>query len=171
MAFAKQSFQDRLDAQTKDMERGKTYLVGVTIFRPSPDPESTTKFQLLILTRAEHEEAFPNNWELLGGHLEPNETFRQCVERETMEGTGLVFDKVLGEFAELLRDSKSSGKKNVQMNYAVSDQEPMEVRLNPEEHSEWMWANEDAVDTLFITPAMKTVLPDSFETSNTNSIF
>ena len=171
MPTAKQSFQERLDAQTAELEQGKTYLVGVAIFRASPDPASTTKFQLLVVKRAEHEEAYPNNWEIPGGHVEPGETVRQCVERETLEETGLLVDKILGEFAELHWDSRSSGKKNVQMNYAVNVKQPMDLRLNPEEHSEWLWANEDQVDALLMTPAMNKVLRDSFEYSKTNSIF
>ena len=59
------------------------------------------KFQLLVVKCAEHEEAYPNNWELPGKHVEPGETVRQCVERETLEETGLLVDKMLGEFPQL----------------------------------------------------------------------
>lgn len=44
MPTAKQSFQERLNVRTTDLEQGKTYLFGVAIFRASPDPASTTKF-------------------------------------------------------------------------------------------------------------------------------
>ena len=57
------------------------------------------------------------------------------------------------------------------MNYVVDIKQPMDLRLNPEEHSEWLQANEDQVDALLTTPAMNKVLRDSFEYSKTNSIF
>ena len=58
----------------------------------------------------------------------------------------------------------------MQSNYAVTVREPYELRLNSEEHSEWMWAEEDKIDDLLMTPAMSKVLRDSFEFSKTNSI-
>ena len=74
MAAAKLSFQDRLNAKTTDLEPGKTYLIGVAIFRKNPNSNSTSKHQPLVVKRAAHEEVFPNNWELPGGHVEPGET-------------------------------------------------------------------------------------------------
>jgi len=41
--------------------------------------------------------------------------------------------------------------------------------LNPEEHSEWKWANEDEVDGLPMTSAMNKVLKDSFKFSEENA--
>ena len=40
------------------------------------------------------------------GHVEPGETVQQCVERETPEETGLLVEKVLSGFEELLWDSE-----------------------------------------------------------------
>ena len=105
-----------------------------------------------------------------GGHVEPGETAQQCVERETLEETGLLVEKVLSKLEEILWDSRSWGKKNVQMNYAITVQEPHELRLNPEEHSEWMCAEEDKVDELLMTPAMNKVLRHSFDYSKENGV-
>lgn len=156
-------FIKRLDSKITDLPAGKTYLVGVAIFRRDPMAVTpTAPWQLLVVKRAEDEEVFPNNWELPGGHLEPNETVRETVCRETMEETGLDVETVIGEFEQLLWTSKSSGKMNVQYNYAVTVAQPMEIRVNPEEHSEFMWANEDQIDGLLMSPAMNKVLKDSF---------
>ena len=58
----------------------------------------------------------------------------------------------------------------MQLTYAVTVREPYELRLDLEEHSEWMWAEEDKVDELLMTPAMSKVLRDSFEFSKTDSV-
>ena len=125
---AKQYLQERLDAQTNELEQGKTYLVGVAIFRAAPKPASTTEFQLLVVKRVGHEVACPNSWELPGGYVEPGKTVRQCVESGTLEETGLLVNIILREFAELHWYSTSSGKKSVQMNYAVNVKQPMDLR-------------------------------------------
>lgn len=155
-------FTKRLNSKITDLPAGQTYLVGVAIFRRDPVASKPAPWQLLVVKRAEDEEAFPNNWELPGGHVEPNETVRGTVCRETVEETGLDVETVIGEFEQLLWTSKSSGKMNVQFNYAVTVAQPMEIRLNPEEHSEFMWANEGQIDNLLTSPAMNKVLKDSF---------
>lgn len=155
-------FLKRLNSKITDLPAGKTYVVGVAIFRRDPMAVTPAPWQLLVVKRAEDEEVFPNNWELPGGHIEPNETVRETVCRETMEETGLDVETVIGEFEQLFWTSKSSGKMNVQYNYAVTVAQPMEIRVNPEEHSEFMWANEDQIDDLLMSPAMNKVLKDSF---------
>lgn len=160
-------FLKRLDSKFTDLPAGKKYLVGVAIFQRRPDVGANpSPWQLLVVKRAEDEEAFPNNWELPGGHVEPDETVRDTVNRETVEETGLIVERVIGEFDELFWTSRSSGKENVQFNYAVEITQPMEIRLNPEEHSDWMWANEDDIDILEMTPAMNKVLKDAFTYSH-----
>lgn len=171
MATIKPSFQDRLAAQASDLESGKIYIVGVVIFRLNPNPNSPSKHQLLIVKRASHEESFPNMWEIPGGHVEPGETIRQCIERETFEETGLLVESVLREFAEMVWESRSSGqKKNVQLNFAVTVREQDGLRVNLEEHSEWMWVEEGMVEGLPMTAAMNKVVRDSLKLSRIDGV-
>ncbi|KAI9771998.1 MAG: hypothetical protein M1840_001286 [Geoglossum simile] len=157
--------RERLNSPLRDLDSTKAFLVGVAIFRPSPDPDSSGKYQLLVVKRAESEDTFPNNWEIPGGHVDESDlSVRHTVERETLEETSLVVDGVLGEFDELFWDSRK-GKKNVQFNYVVTVKEFTEIKLNADEHSEWMWVNKGGIDDLLMTPAMNKVLKDAFEFS------
>ena len=157
MAAAKPSFQNRLDAQISDLEPGKIYLVGVAIFRTKSISNSASKYQLLLVKRSPHEESFPDVWEIPAGHVEPGETVRQCVKREAFEETGLIVREVLRELAEISWESRKSGRKNVQFNYAVTVEEPYDILLNPGEHTEWMWAEVDQIEGLLMTQEMKEV--------------
>lgn len=170
MADTEASFEKRLGSKTTDLETGKTYLVGVAVFRSAVSPDASDPYELLVVKRASHEEAFPDNWELPGGHVESGETVKECVERETIEETGLTVDRVVGEFDDLQWMSKSKGRMNVQYNYVVTVTEPMEIRLNPEEHSEYRWIKEVNVDDLLMTPAMNKVLHDSFKFSKSKAV-
>lgn len=168
MANTETAFERRLHSKSTDLAAGMTYLVGVAVFRLAQSPAGSNPHELLVVKRASHEEAFPDNWELPGGHVEAGENVKECVERETVEETGLVVDHVLGEFDELRWTSKSKGRVNVQYNYVVSVLQPMDIRLNPEEHSEHRWIVEDEVDGLPMTPEMNKVLHDSFKFAKTD---
>lgn len=165
MAFTNPFFPIRLNAKTTNLDFQKTYLVGVAIFRINLDPTSASKHQLLIIKRAPDEDSFPDMWEIPGGHIEQDETILQCIQRETREETGLVVEKVLKEFEEMDWESGTSGQENMQLNFVVAVQEPVVVRLNPEEHSEWMWVEENQIDKLPMTIGMTKVLRDAFKVS------
>lgn len=170
MADKETAFERRLHSKSTDLEAGMTYLVGVAVFRPAQSPAGSDPYELLVVKRASHEVAFPDNWELPGGHVEAGENVKECVERETVEETGLVVERILGEFDELRWTSKSKGRVNVQFNYAVSVVQPMDIRLNPEEHSEHRWIVENDVDGLLMTSAMNKVLHDTFKFATTNAV-
>jgi hypothetical protein len=86
---------------------------------------------------------------------------RHTVERETLEETGLIVDRIPGEFDELYWNSPR-GHKNIQLNYVASVKPDMRIKLNPDEHSDWLWVPEEQIDTLLMTPAMRKVLKDAF---------
>ena len=68
-------------------------------------------------------------------------------------------------------ESRSSGqKKNVQLNFAVTVREQDGLRVNLEEHSEWMWVEEGMVEGLPMTAAMNKVVRDSLKLSRIDGV-
>ena len=170
MVDTETSIEKRLNSKTTDLEAGLSYVVGVAVFRPAESPDDSDPYELLVVKRASHEETLPEHWELPSGHVESGETVKGCVERETMEETSLIVDRVLGELDELRWVSKSTGLTNVQYNYVATVHEPKDVVVNPEEHSEHKWIKETEIDGLLRTPGMNKVLHDSFKYSKSKAV-
>ncbi|KAH0283139.1 hypothetical protein M436DRAFT_58610 [Aureobasidium namibiae CBS 147.97] len=155
-----------LSSTAKDLAGDYVYVVGIAVLRRTTDANST--WQLLVVRRVETETSFPNMWELPGGHVEQGETISEAIQRETMEETGLVVQDVIGKFEELRWTSKQGGMESVQFNFVATIQQPAEVTLNPEEHSEWKWIRENEITSLPTSPAMNQVLKDAFEFSKSH---
>jgi 8-oxo-dGTP pyrophosphatase MutT (NUDIX family) len=45
--------------------------------------------RVLLMERDEHAPRAPNQWGMVGGHVEPGEDFEDAVHRELLEETGL----------------------------------------------------------------------------------
>jgi mutator protein MutT len=158
----------RLEATTEQLPAGATYVIGVAIFRPSKN-NGTAGWRLLVVKRSPTETSFPNMWEIPGGHVEPGETVKDAVVRETKEETSLTVEEVIGEFDEMHWLSSSGTKKNVQMNFtAIVAEDGGEVRTTPEEHSEYAWVGEEEAAGLEATEAMHKVFRDAFSFAKQN---
>lgn len=46
--------------------------------------------QILLGRRAPHKAAYPNCWDVIGGHVDPGETIEQALIREAEEEVGLI---------------------------------------------------------------------------------
>jgi 8-oxo-dGTP pyrophosphatase MutT (NUDIX family) len=128
--------------------------------------------RLLLVKRAAHEVAFPNAWELPGGHVEDtDETVLHAVAREALEETGLAVGQVLGSLPEMRWQSeRERSRPNVQLNYVVTvtsgsggSTRCPEVKLNPDEHSAWLWAAPADMHGLEMTSEMRRVVQDAFD--------
>lgn len=144
-----------------ELEPGVTYLTGTCIFR-NTDKAEPDRLELLVLKRADHDDTFAGHHALPGGHVDPGERIIQGLAREALEETGLVIDTVVDEFEEMRWTSKSTGRSNVQLNYVVRVKEPLDIQLDPNEHSAYLWVSESQIDTLNVTARMAKVLRDAF---------
>lgn len=149
--------EKRLYSRPQDLDSAKRWVIGAAIFQHLKSDNCS----LLLLKRASHEDAFPDAWELPGGHVEEtNETIAHAVAREVVEETSLIVAKIIGEIEPMTWESKT--RSNVQLNYVVTVQQGTTVKLNADEHSDWLWVQEGQVEALYMTTEMKKVVQDAF---------
>lgn len=151
------SLTNRLKRTAAELDPNTTYLVGVAIMH-----ETSTPQKLLVLKRAADDDTFPNFWAVPGGHVDPGETIEDAIKRETFEETGLEITGIEGEFAEL-RWLSRNGKGNVQLSFLATVPAFTEVKLNPEEHSTWMWLEEEHISKYPCSEGMAKVFRDAFK--------
>lgn len=103
--------------------------------------------KLFIAKRAASKPFLPGKFELPGGHIEYQEDIAAGLKREFQEEFDL--DIVVGDpfYAfTYMRD----GNHVVEINYFAQLADPnAEIKLKPEEHSEYRWVTKEELDTLW----------------------
>ncbi|KAE8382710.1 hypothetical protein BDV26DRAFT_253041 [Aspergillus bertholletiae] len=111
--------------------------------------------RVLLIQRIADDEC-PNVWEVPGGVADDNETIVDCAVRELREETGLRASAVtamLGEFewidtSNSASDLPGKGKWKVFIFRVIvegSDQEHLDITIDPKEHKAYLWATEEEV--------------------------
>ena len=97
--------------------------------------------RVLLLKRASRESFLPNLWELPSGKVDQGEDLSTALTREVFEETGLSIGsgRYIGHF-----DYKSkSGQATRQFNFLITyDLDKSQVKLNAEEHDEYVWTSD-----------------------------
>lgn len=95
-----------------------------------------------IQRRAPTRTLFPNAWDIVGGHLEADESFVDALAREVSEETGWRVSHVLAELGEV-RYRGDDGRERAERYYLIRvDGDLDRPRLAPEEHTGWRWISE-----------------------------
>ena len=119
--------------------------------------------RILLVKRAAHETAFPNSWELPGGHVEQSDSAVQgALFREIKEETGLVAYETFSKLNDMAWSGKT--RDNLQLNYVVTVQPPQQVVLDPEEHSDYAWVSAAEVKDYVMTSEMKKLIDNALST-------
>ncbi|KAJ2084256.1 hypothetical protein H4R24_000198 [Coemansia sp. RSA 988] len=129
---------------------------------------------VLVVQRAANERAYPNQWEIPGGHVDPGESILDAVSREIYEETSLSVTKVICEFDGFhywttkhmeseSKDSKDSSYSvcTLQLNFCVQVSNCDKVVLNPEEHQRHAWCTTATIDQFGLSPDMRKVVENA----------
>lgn len=73
-------FNDLLKLQTEAETEGRECVVGAVILNEQG--------RAFLQKRSSERRLFPNCWDIIGGHVEPGETFYEGLRREIQEETG-----------------------------------------------------------------------------------
>ena len=109
--------------------------------------------EILIVKRHPKSRTDPEMWELPGGKVEKGEHFTNALIREIKEETNL--DCEVGDFCEAVQNDYMH-KRTVQLIMYLDDVSG-DVKIS-EEHTDWMWANLDKIETLEISTSLEKVL-------------
>jgi len=97
-------------------------------------------YEFLIIKRVPEDGGF---WQPLTESLEDGEAVEECMNRGVKEELGL--DEILGLTERLWSFSweNKKGEPNIDLVYGVEISRDAEVKINPEEHSEYKWCSFD----------------------------
>lgn len=109
--------------------------------------------EILIVKRHPKSRTDPEMWELPGGKVEKGEHFADALVREIKEETNL--DVNVGDFCEAVQNDYSH-KRTVQLMMYLDDVEGS-VEIS-EEHTEYMWASIEKIESLELSSSFKKVL-------------
>ncbi|PBC80267.1 8-oxo-dGTP diphosphatase [Streptomyces sp. 2224.1] len=116
----------------------------------------------VLLMRRAADDFMGGLWELPSGGVDPGEGLLDALRREVREETGLPLvsiDGYLGHFDY----TSGSGKRARQFTFAASTDLGAPVRLSPDEHDAYLWA--DAAGQEQVSPAVRTLL-DTWKASS-----
>lgn len=105
--------------------------------------------KLFVARRASTKTFLPGKYELVGGHVEFNETMVEGLKREVKEELNLEIN--IGEpFYVFTYTCKNDTEHTIEVDYFASFTNPIQqIELNPSDHSEFHWISPEEVSRFF----------------------
>jgi 8-oxo-dGTP pyrophosphatase MutT (NUDIX family) len=98
--------------------------------------------RIFVQRRAHDRRLFPGAWDIVGGHLEPGESFDDALRREITEETGWQLSHVLAEIG-VFRYVGDDHDLRIERDFLVRvDGDLDRPRLEAGRHTEWRWITE-----------------------------
>jgi mutator protein MutT len=105
------------------------------------------KGRVLLVHRSPNRRAYPDVWDLPGGHIESGETELTALAREVHEELGVQI--ATGSAVHLCRLDAGSGEESVRFSaWLVGEWEGTPTNVAPDEHDEIRWFRHEDVPPL-----------------------
>ena len=105
--------------------------------------------KVFLPKRADTKKFLPGVYELPGGHIEFGEDIEAGLMREIMEEFGMNTN-LSDPFAAFTYTNEVKGSHSVEVIYFAQFTDPIEnIKLNPEDHSEYVWATKEELPSLY----------------------
>jgi 8-oxo-dGTP diphosphatase len=104
--------------------------------------------KVFLARRAVTKKFLPGKLELVGGHVElEDKSLEEALKREVAEelGAEIAVEDLAGEFL-YFNDTQNS--QSIEVIYWIRFVDEAQVKLNPEDHSEFVWVTEEEMDKL-----------------------
>lgn len=107
--------------------------------------------KVFLPKRAESKKFLPGVFELPGGHVDFGESIIEGLKREIKEELGMDIE-VGDSFYAFTYSNEIKGSHSIEVIYFASFSQPNEdIKLNPDDHSEYKWIAEDELDQIMTT--------------------
>jgi 8-oxo-dGTP diphosphatase len=113
--------------------------------------------EILLLKRNDNRQIAPGKWECGGGQVHRGESFEAAVNRQLLEETGLRAShwRPIDCYEIVLND----GSTVPGLSFSCRAQTGLDVKLDPREHSKYMWATLDDLSKIdFVDSKMKQII-------------
>ena len=100
-----------------------------------------------VQKRSSERRLFPGCWDIVGGHVEPGESYYECLQREIAEETGWQLTRIavnLGQF-DYAVDQKAKSELDVLVEVRGDLNDP---QIEWSKHSEYRWISLDEIEIL-----------------------
>lgn len=116
--------------------------------------------KIFIAKRSKTKTVFPDQFELVGGHIELGESPEQALSREIKEELQLDVrvGELVGAFTTYMGDEFK-----IEIGYICTPKTDTEPTLNPADHSESRWIGQDEIDKFEKEDEETTMLRKAFE--------
>lgn len=116
----------------------------------------------ILLGKRNKDRLYPDIWDIFGGHIEPNETKEQTLQRELEEELGIITTSI--EFLESYQDKEPTfGYDYIHHIYIVKLWQGIPKNKNTNEHENIGWFSKEELKNLKMHKEVKRIILENLD--------